>query len=197
VKPSWLRRPHGLGFGVGLPRCDRRLSGREAGDQHAIEGATDEILSLHGQKLCERLAPVLLLPGHDHRRHAFDAIGSEEHVLRAARANPLGAKVPGGFGVARNVRIGPDTELAPELIDPAHEPGENARTGIGLLGLGLALEDLSCRAVQRQPFSLRRKNAPGWTDTQPSSELNALVRLGGVGCRLRPLVPGEYYRRAA
>ena len=63
-----------------------------------------------GSSFCERLAAGLLVARQNHRLHVRDAILGEEHVLGAAQADAFGAELAGGFGVARNIRIGAHAE---------------------------------------------------------------------------------------
>ena len=85
---------------------------------HRLEQA-GEILALHGQELGEGLAAGLLVAGHDHCLHVLDAVLGEEHVLGAAQADALGAELLGHLGIARDVRIGANAELAAELVGPS------------------------------------------------------------------------------
>ena len=55
---------------------------------HDVE-QLDEVLTLHWQYFGERGTPAGLVRGHDHLAHGHDPIRLEEHMLRAAEANPF------------------------------------------------------------------------------------------------------------
>ncbi len=65
---------------------------------HRLEQAL-EVLLLERQQVGERLAPLLLGLGHDHRPHLRLAVRGHEHVLGAAEADALGAELAGALGV--------------------------------------------------------------------------------------------------
>ena len=95
---------------------------------HRLEEA-DEVGALHGQQLLERVAAVLLVVGQNHGAHVLDAVFGKEHVLGAAEADAFGAEQACLLGVAGNVGVGADVELA-QRVDPAHELDQ-----IGIVGL--------------------------------------------------------------
>ena len=86
---------------------------------HRLEQA-DEVSALHGQQLLQCVAAVLLVVGKDHRAHVLDAVFGKEHVLGAAQADAFGAECSCLPGVAGNVGVGADFQLA-QRVDPAHE----------------------------------------------------------------------------
>ena len=113
-----------------------------------------EILALHGQQLVERLPARLLIARQNHRLHVRDAILGEEHVLGAAQPDAFGAELAGGLGVARNVGVGADAEVAAEFVGPLHQLAEVRGVGIGLIGHGLAEVDVGGGAVDGDPIAL-------------------------------------------
>ena len=69
----------------------------------------------------ELLAQALDVLGHeDEAAEADDAVALEEHVLGAAQADAFGAHLDGAVGVARDVGVGADAQLA-VLVGPLHE----------------------------------------------------------------------------
>src|SRR5262249_24765831 len=85
-------------------------------------------------------------------------VGGKKHVLGAAKSDTFGAETPRGLRVTWNVRVGAHTECAAESIRPAHEFGKHAGVRIGVDSLGLALEDLTGRSVERQPVTSLHRN---------------------------------------
>ena len=139
---------------LGQEFVQRRIEGANHHGQavHGFEEA-GEIPALHGQELGQSLAAGLLVARQDHGLHVGDAVLGEEHVLGAAQADALGAEPAGRLGVARNVGVGAHAELAAELVGPFHEGFQHAGGGIGIQGVGLAVENLARGAVQRQPVA--------------------------------------------
>ena len=87
---------------------------------HRLE-ETGEIGTLHGKELRERLLAVLFVAGQNHLLHKRQAIFGEEHVFGAAEADTFGAECAGDLGVARDVGVGANSEVAAEFVGPAHE----------------------------------------------------------------------------
>lgn len=77
-----------------------------------------DVLALEGGHGLQVLEALLLLGGHDHGPHGRDALRGEEHVLRAAQPNPLGAEAAGGVGLLGGVGVGQDL---PHGVIPARE----------------------------------------------------------------------------
>ena len=80
----------------------------------------DEVSLLHRQDSLERTATPFDVFGHDHLAHGDDALVLEEHVLRPAKPDTLGAEFPCPRRVGRRLGIGPDLE-PPCVIGPRHE----------------------------------------------------------------------------
>src|ERR1017187_7656309 len=86
----------------------------------------------------------------------LDAVFGEEHVLGAAQSDALGAELARRFGVAGDIGIGADAELAAELVGPLHEALQHAGGGVGINGVGLAGEDLAGGTIERDPVAFRQ-----------------------------------------
>lgn len=77
--------------------------------QNSLENRRD-VLALergHGLQVLEAL---LLLLRHDHGAHRRNPLRREEHVLRAAQADPLRAEAAGGGRLLGGVGIGQHLE---------------------------------------------------------------------------------------
>ena len=72
-----------------------------------------------GSSFSSALRRDLLVARQNHGLHVRDAVLGEEHVLGAAQADAFGAERARDFGVARNIGIGANAELAAELVRPA------------------------------------------------------------------------------
>ncbi len=139
---------------------------------HLAEDA-EEVLALHRQDLRERGPALVERLGQDHLSHRHDAPGLEEHVLRAAQADALGAEDPSDARVVGRVGVGADAEPAPR-VGPLEDARERAING-GILRLDRALErdlqdlrgprrqlaeqHLARRAVDGQPVAFGRLQA--------------------------------------
>src|SRR5438132_6774982 len=86
---------------------------------HRPENA-DKIRSLHGLQLLKRGPAIFLVAGQNHGPHVLDPVLAEKHVLGSAEPDALGTKIPRLNGVARNVSVGTDAQLAKRFC-PAHE----------------------------------------------------------------------------
>ena len=118
------------------------------GDGEARHRAEDavEVLALHGEDAGEGLAAAGLVLGEDHLADGEDAVLAEEHVLRAAEADALGAELAGLGRVLGSVGVGAHAEAAGVVA-----PGHQAREVVGQLGVGEghgAEHDLAGGAVQ-------------------------------------------------
>ena len=82
------------------------------------------------------------------------AIFGEKHMLGAAETDPLGSEKARLLGIARNVGVRANAEVAAELVRPLHEGGEVVRLRIRLVGLALAQINFAERAVKRDPVAL-------------------------------------------
>ena len=96
---------------------------------------------------------VLLVVGENHGAHVLDAVFGKEHVLSAAEADAFSAEHARLFGVARNVGVGADLELA-DRVDPAHELDQIWIVGLCVKRLELACDHAAGGAVQRDPVAL-------------------------------------------
>src|SRR5580692_10840836 len=103
--------------------------------REAVHGGeeTGEILALHGKQLQERLAPGLFIARENHGLHVRDALFGEEHMLGTAEADALGAERARYLGIARDIGIGADAEIAAEGIGHFHELTEWAGVRVRLL----------------------------------------------------------------
>ena len=111
-----------------------------------------KVLLLHGLDLGQGLLPLLHSLGDDHLPDGSDALGVEEHVLRAAQADALRAEVLGLTGVLGGVGVGADLEI-PELVGPVHDPLKLAGD-LGLGGVQALAIDVAGGAVQADPVAL-------------------------------------------
>ena len=111
-----------LGVAVGQELMERRVEQPDA-DRIALHGAEDrlEVAALHRQQLGERLAAARLVLGHDHLAHGGEPVALEEHVLRPAEADALGAEVATAMRVGRRVGVDADPDV-PQVVGPLHEP---------------------------------------------------------------------------
>ena len=91
--------------------------------------------------------------GQNHGPHVSNAILGKEHVLGAAEADALCSEHPCLLGIARNVRIGANPQLA-ERIDPAHELHQIRIIRLRGQRLQLACDHAAGGAVQRNPVAL-------------------------------------------
>src|SRR5581483_4712086 len=132
----------------------RRIE-RSDHDRKSVHGfkKPGEVFPLHGQKLFECVLSRFFVPRKDHRLHMRDAIFGEEHMLRTAEPNPLGAKQTSLVCIAWNISIRSNTEVAAKLIGPFHEYGEVVRFWIGLICLALAKIYLAQSAIERNPVA--------------------------------------------
>ncbi len=135
-------------------RIERADDHRES--VHGVE-QTGEILALEGQQFGQGFAAGLLVARQNHGLHVLDAVLGEEHVLGAAQPDAFRAELAGSLGVARDIRVGANAELAAELVGPVHEVGQNARARIGVDGVGLAGEHFTGRAVERKPVAFLQR----------------------------------------
>ena len=80
--------------------------------------------ALRRQQLGERLArrPSASVR-QDHLAHGDDALVVEEHVLGAAKPDPLRAEAERGLGIARRLGVGADAQPA-RAVGPVHKGGE-------------------------------------------------------------------------
>ena len=118
---------------------------------HRLEQAL-EVLLLVGQQLGQRLAPAVLVVGHDHRPHLGLAVLGHEHVLGPAQADALGAQLARLLRVLGRVGVGAHAEPA-ELVGPLEHALEV------LVDLGVDERDVlerhaALRAVDGDPVAL-------------------------------------------
>src|SRR5688500_1962642 len=115
---------------------------------HRLEDA-DEVFALIRQQLLQRLAAAFGVAGEDHLAHVVDALGVEEHVLRARQADAFGAEVPGDVRIVRRIGVRANLQRA-VLVRPLHDLRERTSQRRFLRG-DLALVDFADPTVQRQP----------------------------------------------
>ena len=112
------RAPEGRGDGLDVfVRMRQELVERRIEQPHRdgqpVHRAEDplEVPALHRQQLRERDLARRRIRREDHLAHGQDPPRLEEHVLRPAEADALGAEAPGDLGVLRRVGVGPDRSL--------------------------------------------------------------------------------------
>ncbi len=116
---------------------------------HPLE-QSGEVGALHRQELIQSLLAGFYVPRQNHLLHVRKAVFGEEHVFGAAQADPLGSEFAGNLRVARNVRVGADTELAAKFIRPAHKSAQIVLAEIGFHGFGVSQVDVASGAVERE-----------------------------------------------
>ena len=163
-----------VGAGLGQELVQRRVQ-QPDGHGQLVHDAQDrlEVPLLHGQQLVQGLAPSHLVVGQDHLPDRVDALFLKEHVLGAAQADALGAKVAADARLLRQVGVGLDAEPA-DRVHPAHQLGEapvGGRAGglaiavqqhpqhVGRVGDDLSADHFSGAAVQREPVPLLERHA--------------------------------------
>src|SRR5204863_8718538 len=94
-------------------------------DRQAVHDLEDafEVAALNREELCQRFAAAGLVRGDDHLAHQGDTIALEEHVLRPAQPDALGAEFARPFGIERDIGIRAYAQPA-SLVRPGHEPAE-------------------------------------------------------------------------
>ena len=83
----------------------------------------------------------------------LDAVFSKEHVLGAAEADAFGAEQAGLLGVARDVGVGTDAQLA-DRVNPAHELDQIGIVRLSFKRLQAPCDHAAGSAVQREPVAL-------------------------------------------
>ena len=141
-----LRHARDLGVRARQELVQRRVeqADRHRQPRHDAE-ERGEIAALRRQQLGERGAAAVRIRRHDHLAHGDDAGVVEEHVLGAAKADPLGAEAERRLGVRRRLGVGADAQ-ATRAIRPAHE-GREIVGERRLDGGHRAFQQLAARAV--------------------------------------------------
>ena len=141
-------------FALGQEFVQRRIEQAD-GDRQRLHGLEQayKVLALHGQQLFERIAPFRLAVRQNHGAHVLNTAFGKEHVLGAAQANAFGSEQACLLGVARDVGVGPDAELA-HRVGPAHELDQIRIVGTSRDGFQLAFDDAAGGAVERDPVAL-------------------------------------------
>ena len=116
--------------------------------KHAIK-----IRALHRQQFLQCGAAVFFVVRKNHGAHVRNSFLAKEHVLSAAKADALGAECPRLNGVARNIRIGANANLA-ERLRPAHELLQLRIIRRRLQRVQLALDHAAGGAIERNPVAL-------------------------------------------
>ena len=124
----------------GVQQADRHRQAR-----HRAQDA-EEVLALHRENLRKRLAARVLVVGQQHLAHREDALLVEEHVLRAAEADALGAEAARAACVLGGVGVGADLQGA-QVVGPAQELGVLGGQH-GIEQRQLAEHDLAGRAIE-------------------------------------------------
>src|SRR6266852_8833626 len=84
---------------------------------HRFEQA-GKIVALHGQQFLQSFLAGWFVVRQNHGLHVWDAIRGEKHVLRAAQANAFRAERARSLGIAWNIGIGANAEVAPKFVGP-------------------------------------------------------------------------------
>ena len=131
----------------------RRVEGANGHGQavHFAEDA-DEVFALQRLHLGQGGSPFFDVFGNDHLADGADPVAFKEHVLCAAKADPLGAELPRHLRVVWAVAVRAHANLA-KGVCPAHQGGE-VRVQRRLHGLHAAQEHLAGRAVHGKQFAL-------------------------------------------
>ncbi len=118
-----------LGALVGDELVERRVN-QPDGDREAVHGFedADKIATLERQQLVECLDPCFPVVGQDHFLDSSLTLVTslrllevrEEHVLRAAEADPFCAELNGLARILRSVHVRTDAQ-ATRFIGPLHE----------------------------------------------------------------------------
>ena len=111
-----------------------------------------EVAALDGQQFGKRYAASGFVVGEDHLADSLDAVAFEEHVLRAAEADTLGAECERLSGVFRRVGVGAYFQHG-VFARQVHQLAEVAAQVGGHRGY-LAQVNLTRRAVERNPVAL-------------------------------------------
>ena len=106
-----------------------------------------------GRSLLQRFAARFFVSGQNHLLHERQTIFGEEHVLGAAEADAFGAELAGDFGVARDIGVGANAELAAEFVGPAHELADVIVREIRLDRFRLAQIDVARGAIERNEIA--------------------------------------------
>ncbi len=118
---------------------------------HRFEDAR-KIVALHRQQFLQRNPPVFFVVGQNHGLHVRDAVFGKEHMLGAAQADSLGSECPGLDGIARNIRVGANLQLA-KRVGPLHEGLQFRIIGRRRQSIELSFDHAAGRAVERNPVA--------------------------------------------
>ena len=118
---------------------------------HGLEQAF-EVAALDGQQLGQCHAASGLVVGEDHFAESLDAVALEEHVLRTAEADALGAEPECLCGILRRVGIGADFQHG-VFACQIHQLAEVAAQVGGHRGY-LSQVNFARRTVERDPVAL-------------------------------------------
>ena len=105
-----------------------------------------------GQQLGERATASALVARHDHLAHRGDAVALEEHVLRAAQPDALGAEAARDARVVRRVGVRAHPEAA-HVVGPAEQTRERADTPAPSVRPPRAANDLHDLARRRRQIA--------------------------------------------
>ena len=137
---------HDQAFEVGKELVQRRVEEAD-GDGQGVHRGEDalEVRLLGGLQGGQGGALLGGVVGEDEAAHQRQAVVGEEHVLRAAQADALGAQAAGVGGVGRVVGVGPHHHghvgTGPHPVRPVQQ-GLQLGRGLGGAGGGGAEEDL-------------------------------------------------------
>jgi hypothetical protein len=136
---------------------ERRIEEADRDGQPAhLSKEADEVFALEREQLRQRGGAAARVVGQDHLAHPLDALLFEEHVLRAAEADPLGPERTRRARVERRVRVGADLHR-PRCVGPRHELAELAAQRRAHGG-HLAGVDVAAAAVDRDDVALLQRH---------------------------------------
>ena len=147
------------------------------GHREAIHGLEDphEVVALERE---QRLVGLLLLfrrVREDHLANRRDSLLSQEHVLGATEADPLGSSLPGVGGLLGGIRVGAHPE-PPAIVGLGHQAVEGL-PDLLLLGLAVAASSL----LQRRRLEGEFADVHSPVETVDRDDVS-FGDLGPVGC---------------
>ena len=145
---------------VGEELVERRIQQTDH-DREAVHDPEEsfEIAALEGEESIEGVLALYAVPGHDHLPHDRESILLEEHVLRAAKADPLCPQVAGPARIVGVIRVRPHLEGA-ELVRPTQQLAEPGVLEVRYDGRKRAKVDFSAHAIDGDLSALADREIP-------------------------------------